>query len=63
MKPAFQSSSEPFHNRAERVSAIKKAIQAGSYEIDSLKVANILIIHLLNHPARFQRSPFKGKCN
>jgi len=62
MKPPLQASSESYHSRAERVSAIKKAVQAGSYEIDSKKVANILIIHLFNHPTRFHRPSLKGQC-
>ncbi len=59
MKPPFQARSESYHSREERVSAIKKAVQEGSYEIDSTKVANILIIHLLNHSTRSHRSPLK----
>ena len=62
MKPPFRASSESYPSRAERVSAIKKAVQEGSYEIDSTKVANILIIHLLNHSTRFHRSSLKGQC-
>jgi hypothetical protein len=63
MKPPFQTGSESCHSRAERISAIKKAVQEGSYEIDSTKVANILIIHLLNHPTRIHRSSLYGQCN
>jgi hypothetical protein len=35
-------------SRAEKVSVIQKAVQEGSYEIDSAKVASILVMHLLN---------------
>ena len=62
MKTLFKASPESYHSRAERVSAIKKAVQEGSYEIDSTKVADILIIHLFNHPTRFHRSSLKGQC-
>ena len=48
MNPTFRAIPETYPNRVERVSAIKKAIQEGSYEIDSTKVANLLIIHLVN---------------
>lgn len=41
-------------SRAEKVFAIQKAVQAGTYEIDSKKVANRLIIHLLNQAIRLQ---------
>ena len=61
MKPSFRANSESFPNRAERVAAIKKALQEGSYETDSTKVANILIIHLLNHSTRFYRSYVQGQ--
>ena len=61
MKPPFKASSESYHSKAERVAAIKKAVQEGSYEIDSTKVADILIIHLLNHPTRFHSSSLKGQ--
>jgi hypothetical protein len=62
MKPPLKASSESYHSIADRVAAIKKAVQKGSYEIDSTKVANILIMHLLNHSTRFQSSYFKGQC-
>lgn len=61
MKPPFRASSASYPSRAKRVSAIKKAVQEGSYEIDSTKVANILIIHLLNHSTLFHRSSLKGQ--
>ena len=61
MKPSFRAKSESYLNRAKRVAAIKKAVQEGSYESDSTKVANILIIHLLNHSTRFHRSYLKGQ--
>jgi hypothetical protein len=59
MKPSSRAKSESYPNGAERVDAIKKALQEGSYETDSTKVANILIIHLLNHSKRFYRSYVK----
>lgn len=62
MKPSIRASAESYPSRAEKVSAIKRAVQEGSYEIDSTKVANILIIHLLNHSTRFHRSSLKGQC-
>jgi hypothetical protein len=63
MQPSFRANSESYPNRVERVAAIKKAVQEGSYETDSTKVANILIIHLLNHSTRFYGSYVKGQCN
>jgi Anti-sigma-28 factor, FlgM len=60
MKHSFRPNPESYPNEAERVAAIKKALQEGSYETDSTKVANILIIHLLNHSTRFYRSYVKG---
>lgn len=63
MQPSFRANSESYPNGAERVAAIKKAVQEGSYETDSTKVANILIIHLLNHSTRFYGSYVKGQCN
>ncbi len=38
-----------YPSRAEKVFAIKKAVQEGTYEVDSAKVANTLIINLLKH--------------
>jgi hypothetical protein len=61
MKPPFRASPESYPSRANRVSAIKKAVHEGSYMIDSTKVANILIIHLLNHSTRSHRSSLKGQ--
>lgn len=61
MQPHFRASFESYPNRAERVVAIKKAVQEGSYEIDSTKVANILTIHLLSHSTRFHRSSLNGQ--
>jgi hypothetical protein len=61
MKPPFRASAESYPSRAERVSAIKKAVQEGSYEIDSTKVANILISHLLNHSRRLHGSSLKSQ--
>jgi hypothetical protein len=43
-------------SRAEKVLAIQKAVREGSYEIDSAKVAKILVMHLLNQPTRRQSS-------
>jgi anti-sigma28 factor (negative regulator of flagellin synthesis) len=60
MKPPLKANFKLYHSRAERVSAIKKAVQERSYEIDTKKVANILIIYLLNHPIRFYRSSLNG---
>ena len=60
MKPSFRAKSASYPNRAQRVAAIKKAVQEGSYECDSAKVANILIIHLLNHSTRLHGSHLKG---
>ena len=62
MKPSFRVNSKSYPNRVERVAAIKKAVQEGSYEIDSSKVASILINHLLNNSTRFYRSSLKGQC-
>jgi hypothetical protein len=62
VEPPFRTNPELYLSRTERVFAIKKAVQEGSYEIDSTKVANILITHLLNYSTRFQRSAFKGQC-
>jgi hypothetical protein len=62
MKPTFRTSLESCQSRAERVAAIKQAVKEGSYEIDSRNVANILIMHLLNHAARFTRPPLKRQC-
>ena len=56
MKPSFRVKSESFPNRAQRVAALKKAVQEESYEPDSKEIANILIIHLLNHSTRLPRS-------
>jgi hypothetical protein len=41
-------------SRAEKVLAIQKAVREGSYEIDSAKVANSLVMHLLNLQRRRQ---------
>jgi hypothetical protein len=62
MKTSFRASPESYPSRAERVSAIKKAVREGSYEIDSTKIANILTIHLLNHSTDFYRSSLKRQC-
>jgi hypothetical protein len=62
MNHLFKACFKSYLSRAERVSAIKKAVQKGSYEIDSTKVANKLIIHLLNHPIRFQSFSLKEQC-
>jgi hypothetical protein len=62
VEPSFRTSPELYLSRAERVLAIKKAVQEGSYEIDSTKVANILLTHLLNYSTGFQRSCLKGQC-
>lgn len=62
MKPPFRTSSGSYPSRAERVSAIKKAVKEGSYEIDTTNVANILIMHLLSHSARFYRPSLKHRC-
>jgi hypothetical protein len=61
MKPSFRAKSESYQNRAQRVAAIKKAVQEESYEPDSTEVANILIIHLLNHSTRLPRSYLKNQ--
>ena len=61
MKPSFRAKSGSYENRAQRVAAIKKAVREGSYECDSAKVADILIIHLLNHSTQFHRSHLKGQ--
>lgn len=63
MNPPFRASPESYLIRAKRVSALKKAVQEGSYEIDSTKVANILIIHLLNHSTGSHRPSLKGQSN
>ncbi len=47
MKPPFRANPESYASRAERVSAIKNSVKEESYEIDSTKVANILITHQL----------------
>jgi anti-sigma28 factor (negative regulator of flagellin synthesis) len=47
-----------YPSRAEKVSAIKKAVQEGTYEVDSAKVANTLIINLLNHSMRLYSTEF-----
>lgn len=56
MKPFSRSRPESYPSRAEKVVAIKKSVQAGTYEIDSTKVANALIHHLLNHSIRLPRT-------
>jgi hypothetical protein len=61
MEPSFKAKFESYQNRAQRVAAIKKAVQEESYEPDSTEVANILIIHLLNHSTRLHRSYLKGQ--
>jgi hypothetical protein len=63
MKPPFRASLESNLSRAERVFAIKKAVQEGSYKVDSTEVAHILIGHLLNHSTRFHRSSLKRQCS
>jgi hypothetical protein len=62
MEPPVRVSPKSDPNRVERVFAIKKAVHEGSYKVDSPKVANILIAHLLNHATRFQRSSLMGQC-
>jgi hypothetical protein len=61
MKPPLKTSFGSYHSRADRVAGIKKAVQKGSYEIDSTKIANTLIIHLLNHSIQFHRYYPKGQ--
>ncbi|MHB9075587.1 MAG: flagellar biosynthesis anti-sigma factor FlgM [Desulfobaccales bacterium] len=63
MKPPFKASLESYPSRAERVFAIQKAVQEGSYKVDSTEVANILISHLLNHSTRFHRPSLKRQCS
>jgi hypothetical protein len=63
MKPPFRASLESYPSRAERVFAIKKAVQDGSYKVDSTEIANILVIHLLNHSTQSHRSSLKRQCS
>jgi anti-sigma28 factor (negative regulator of flagellin synthesis) len=59
MKPLFRERPTSYQSRADRVSAIKREVDNGTYEIDSTNLANIMIIHLLNHSRQFQSSPLK----
>ena len=52
MKPPSSARPQKCLSRAEKVLAIQKAVREGSYEIDSVKVANKLVMHLLNLPSR-----------
>jgi hypothetical protein len=63
MNPPFRASPESYLMRAKKVSALKKAVQEGTYEIDSTKVANILIIHLLKHSTGSHRPSLNGSSN
>jgi hypothetical protein len=62
MKPPFKTNLESNVSRVERVFAIKKAVQAGSYKVDSTEVANILINHIVNPSMRLHRSPLERQC-
>jgi len=53
MKSLFK---KVYPSRAEKISAIKEEVNEGSYEIDSRNLANILIIHWLNHSIQFPGS-------
>jgi anti-sigma28 factor (negative regulator of flagellin synthesis) len=48
MKPLSRSRPESHQIRAEKVCALRKAVQEGVYEVDSKKLANILVIQLLS---------------
>lgn len=62
MKRPLKASFESYHSRGERVASLKKDVQEGSYEIDSGNIADILIIHLLNHSILFHRYYYNGQC-
>jgi len=50
MKPPSSAN----QSRAEKVLAIQKAVREGSYEIDSAKLAKVLVMHLLTQQRRRQ---------
>jgi len=52
MKPPSSAN----QSRAEKVLAIQKAVREGSYEIDSAKLAKVLVMHLLTQQRRRQSS-------
>jgi anti-sigma28 factor (negative regulator of flagellin synthesis) len=58
MKPLSRARPESYPSRAEKVVAIKKAVREGTYEIDGTKVADVMLIHLLAHSIRLQRTSF-----
>lgn len=63
MKPPIKASLEPYLSRAERVFAIKQAVQAGSYKVDSSEVASILVSHLLSQAMQWSRTSPKRQCS
>jgi anti-sigma28 factor (negative regulator of flagellin synthesis) len=62
MKSPFKARPKSYLSRAERVSAIEKALQEGSYKIDTTNIANILIIQLLHHATRLPGPSLKRQC-
>jgi hypothetical protein len=48
MKSPASSKPQACLSRAEKVAAIQKAVQEGSYKVDSARVAQRLVMHLLN---------------
>lgn len=59
MKLLSRARPESYTSRAEKVFAIKKAVQEGTYEVDSTKVADALIINLLNHSLQLSSTEVK----
>jgi hypothetical protein len=49
MQPLFRGRPKSYPSRTEKVCAIQKAVQKGTYQIDTPNVANALLIHLLTH--------------
>ena len=54
MKPPSSARPQSCLSRAEKVAVIEKAVRDGNYEIDCVKVAHKLLLHLLNLPSRRQ---------
>jgi anti-sigma28 factor (negative regulator of flagellin synthesis) len=63
MKSFYRGKPISYSSRSEKVSAIRKEVNNGTYVIDSTNLANTMIIHLLNHSLQFQESPLKRQLN
>lgn len=59
MKHLFRERLTSYQSRADKISAIKKEVNSGTYEINSSTLANIMIAHLLSHSIQFQESSLK----